>query len=371
MARKNLLLDTQDDDLSDEDLRQPTPQAAVVPAPVRAQRGAPGVFSLAIADIAARASAAEEVEAKLTAGQTIIELDAALVDPSFVLDRMMEDDEAFATLRNAIAEQGQDSPILVRPHPTEEGRYQVAFGHRRLRVAKDLGRPVRAVVKKLSDEELVLAQGQENCTRVDLSYIERARFARRLEDLNYRREVIMTALGIDKAAVSKMMSVTGRIPGDVIEAIGPAPSIGRPRWIELADQFKAETVPERLKALMESGVFRTTDSDTRFNQVFDVLAGEADNGTDAPRGKGRGQGAHSDARYWSSPAGEKLVRITYNTRACAMLFDEKSAPGFGDFVATQMERLFADYMAAHAGKDSMSQSGGNSKSSKRVRRPAG
>ena len=53
----------------------------------------------------------------------------------------------------------------------------------------------------------------------------------------------MAALGIDKAAVSKMISVASRIPAAVIEAIGPAPAIGRPRWIELADQFERKAMP--------------------------------------------------------------------------------------------------------------------------------
>jgi ParB family transcriptional regulator, chromosome partitioning protein len=223
----------------------------------------------------------------------------------------------------------------VRPHPKVQGRYQAAFGHRRLRVAKDLGRAVRAVVKQLSDEELVLAQGQENSARVDLSYVERASFAKRLEELKYGREIIMAALGIDKAAVSKMISVTNRIPAAVVEAIGPAPAVGRPRWIELADQFERKAMPPQLTALLETNALRTAgDSDRRFDRVFRLMSGA-----------GREPGAHGDARYWSSPGGDRLVKITYNTRACAMVFDEKHAPGFGDFVATQMDRLFADYAA--------------------------
>ena len=46
--------------------------------------------------------------------------------------------------------------------------------------SRSWGRPVKAVVKKLGDEELVIAQGQENNERQDLSYIEKARFAHRL-----------------------------------------------------------------------------------------------------------------------------------------------------------------------------------------------
>lgn len=344
MARKNLLLEAVEDE--EPVVESPTKAAAVAPAGPAAVgvRGAPGMFGRALADIATKATSADRIEAQLTAGQTIVELDPAVVDRSFVIDRMNDDDDGLAILRQAIAAQGQNSPILVRPHPTTQGRYQAAFGHRRLRVAKDLGRAVRAVVKQLSDEELVLAQGQENSARVDLSYIERALFAKRLEELKYGREIIMAALGIDKAAVSKMISVTSRIPAAVIEAIGPAPAIGRPRWVELADQFEHQATPRPLTVLLENHALRSAaDSDTRFDRVFRLMTG-AD-------GQGRERGARGDTRYWSSPGGERLVKITYNTRACAMVFDEKSAPGFGDFVATQMDRLFDDYDAARGQKN--------------------
>jgi ParB family chromosome partitioning protein len=342
MARKNVLLEIVEDQAVPPE--RPVTAAPVAPRPAAySSRGAAGMVSRSLADIATKATAAEAMEARLTAGQTIVELDPALVDPSFVIDRLMDDNDGLTVLRQAIAAQGQNSPILVRPHPAAQGRYQAAFGHRRLRVAKDLGRAVRAVIKQLSDEDLVLAQGQENSARVDLSYIERALFAKRLEDLKYRREIIMAALGIDKAAVSKMISVASRIPAAVIEAIGPAPTIGRPRWIELADQFERKAAPAQLRALLENHSLRTAgDSDRRFDRVFQVMT--------SPDGAGREPGAHGDARFWSPPGGEKLVKITYNTRACAMMFDEKRAPGFGDFVATQMDRLFADYAAARLEK---------------------
>src|SRR5690606_25679438 len=99
-----------------------------------------------------RASRAEEIERQLAAGQTIIELDPTLVDGSFVVDRLGVDAEDTSSLVAQIKEHGQQVPILVRPHPETEGRYQVAYGHRRLAAAKDLGLRVKAVVRDLTDE---------------------------------------------------------------------------------------------------------------------------------------------------------------------------------------------------------------------------
>ena len=99
-----------------------------------------------------------------------------------------------------IREHGQQVPILVRPKPNERrpiSRSPTVIVD--LRAARDLGRNVRAVVRDLSDEQLVVAQGQENSARTDLTYIERARFAARLEDRKFSREIIMAALNVDKA----------------------------------------------------------------------------------------------------------------------------------------------------------------------------
>ena len=107
---------------------------------------------------------------------------------------MGDDQEQYEELLKAIRERGQDTPILVRPHPSRDGRYMIVFGHRRVRVAKELGREVRAVVKAIDDKTHVVAQGQENSARANLTFIEKAVFAERLEGMGYERDVICSAL---------------------------------------------------------------------------------------------------------------------------------------------------------------------------------
>src|SRR5690606_36556655 len=52
---------------------------------------------------------------------------------------------------------------------------------------------VRAVVRDLSDTELVLAQGKENAERRSLSFIERAFFAKALIDHGFDRATAQAA----------------------------------------------------------------------------------------------------------------------------------------------------------------------------------
>ena len=188
--------------------------------------GAVGAMGRSLGNIV---TAADQARALIAEGAAVVDITPDKIDSSFVADRLPDDGEGFQQLLEAIRQSGQKSPVLLRPHPEKPDRYQVGFGHRRVRVAAALGRPVKAVVQNLSDEELVVAQGQENASRTDLSYIERGLFAVALEERGFDRQVIMSALGVEKTQLSKLMSVAHSVPRPIIEAIGPAPKAGRPR----------------------------------------------------------------------------------------------------------------------------------------------
>ncbi|TIU09476.1 MAG: plasmid partitioning protein RepB, partial [Mesorhizobium sp.] len=219
MARKNLLAGLSETETDDQ-----VSSTSTAAYPIR---GASKSMIRSVNELAKQADAYLE-------GEHVVELDPNVIDGSFVSDRMGDDKEQYQELLEAIRERGQDTPILVRPHPGIDGRYMIVFGHRRVRVAGELGRKVRAVVKEIDDKTHVIAQGQENSARANLSFIEKAMFAKRLEDLGYDRDVISSALASNAAAVSKMVSVVTRIPASVIGKIGSAASVGRERWVELS-----------------------------------------------------------------------------------------------------------------------------------------
>jgi ParB family chromosome partitioning protein len=325
MARKGILADITATDVA---------PAAKTPLSTFVSRGAFGAVTRTIDDLAARADAARDIEAKLTAGQTVVELDPSLVDSSFVTDRLSHDDDDYRALLDAVRERGQDSPILVRPHPTDAGRYQVAFGHRRLKAARDLSRTVRAVVKTLDDRALIIAQGQENSARANLSFIERALFARRLEDAGYDRETIMSALSVDKTTISRMISVAVAIPTSVIEAIGPAPSAGRDRWTELAAAFRDAANPSSIHQILSSDSFSEATSDGRFILTLAHFVGKPPQTTGARRAR---------PSYWSASDGARVAKITANDKIFLVSIDKRVAPGFGDFLISQLDGLYAAY----------------------------
>lgn len=306
--------------------------------------GAFGAVTRTIDDLAARADAAKELEARIAAGELIVELDPAKVDSSFIVDRMREDDGGYSVVLEGIRAQGQSSPILVRPHPTVRGRYQVAFGHRRLRAAAELGKPVRAVVKELSDRELVVAQGQENSARADLSFIERARFAQHLQEAGYDRETIMSALSVDKTTVSRLIAVTSQLPEAVIDAIGPAPATGRDRWLELCNSFRKLGKECTLDVLFRDPDFLNGSSDSRFRAVQELLrkslSGPADAREASPKSVLK---SHEQKIHWSSTNGVRVAKVTSTDRNFILSIDRRVAPHFGDYLLGEMDRLYEAY----------------------------
>ncbi len=218
-------------------------------------------------------------------------------------------------------------PILVRPHPQTKGRYQVAYGHRRLAAVKTLGISVRAVVRELTDDQLVVSQGQENSARTNLSYVERALFALRLEQRGFTRDIIMAALGVDKAALSKMLIVTRQVPIALITAIGAAPEIGRRRWLELGERLESVSF-EPILAELSADNSRQLSSDERFHQALMLASKKPVASKDlAPK-----------AQISGVP-----VQFKRTASSATFVFDNKAAPGFDQFVQERLERLFAEF----------------------------
>jgi ParB family transcriptional regulator, chromosome partitioning protein len=288
-----------------------------------------GALGQSLSEFKAQSERAMAIERQLAEGQVVVDLDPTLIDPSFVEDRMATSREAHARLVEAIREHGQQVPILVRPHPSANGRFQVAYGHRRLRAARELQRTVRAVVKTLSDDELVIAQGQENNERQDLSFIEKARFARGLEARGFKRDTIMTALSVYKSDLSNMLSVISRIPEDVVHAIGPALGIGRRGWIDLADRFCDPTVATAVGAMIASAEFLALESDQRFRRVHGVARPSV-----APP---------PHLENWTTDKGAKFARIVQSEEKISVTIDRRVVPEFGDFVLERLQSLYEEF----------------------------
>ncbi|WP_026605524.1 plasmid partitioning protein RepB [Methylocapsa acidiphila] len=267
----------------------------------------------------------------LAGGAAILDIDPTLIDPSPVADRFADvDDPSLEALKASIKANGQEVPILVRQHPASPGRYQVAYGHRRVRVLRELGQLVKAAIRTLSDQDLVIAQGIENSARQDLSFIERAVFAMRLEDAGHDRSVIQEALSVDRAEASKLVSVARTIPDDLIAAIGRAPKVGRGRWQALADAAKNLDSIKRMRAAIRNPGFNENDSDTRFLVLLSASNSEVE--------------VRKEPNWTvATISGHQVARVTQSENEVKILIDRKADAGFAAYLINQLPGLFETF----------------------------
>ncbi len=316
MARKDVL----------KGLLDPAPATLDPPAPPRAQRGAIGAVSRSFADLKAR---------------SVMEIDPHLIHAGGMQDRLENDTGEDADLRRSIAEYGQQVPVLVRPHPEQDGHFQIVYGRRRVLALRDLGQPVKALVRDLDDQQLILAQGQENTARRDLSFIEKVNFARQMETAGYARKIICDALSVDKTQISRMLAIAEKIPTGLIEHIGAAPSIGRDRWSALAAQLEqADADAGEVTAMINMAVSSDT-SDGRFQAACDYLDGILRHRRPAA--------TPPQTQTLFDDAGLPLGEVRHDRNHCTLKLRLARTDGFEDWLVQNLTTLLRDYRANRPG----------------------
>ncbi len=320
MARKNLL----------KGLMEPLETKSVgdPPAPnPRFAKGAIGAVSQSIADLKTRA---------------VVDLDPHMIEAGGVDDRLEHGEAEEARLRQSIEEYGQQVPVLVRPHPSEDGRYQIVYGRRRVLALRDLGQPVKAMIRDLDDQALVLAQGQENTARRDLSFIEKVNFARQMRDAGYKRKIICDALAIDKTVISRMMSIADRVPVEAIHAIGSAPSVGRDRWIKLADLMEADGMTGNEAAALAAG----NTSDDRFESLIQALTlvERREKASKAPA-----QGEARRPQRLIGADGSDLGRVRRGADKTTLTLNTSDEDGFAEWLVENFEEIHRSWTNQRGG----------------------
>lgn len=172
---------------------------------------------------------------------------------------------SIADLVKSISNTEQQVPVLLRPSKEQDGYFEVIYGRRRILACKQLGIPVKALIRTLDDTEALMAKGLENANRRDLSFYERARFASAILAQGYERAEACQALSISKNTLSQLEKVSRLVPEVVGDGIGAAPDSGRPKWNAIAKAFETGALKEAKALKILSDCPTDTNSDGRLN----------------------------------------------------------------------------------------------------------
>jgi ParB family chromosome partitioning protein len=190
--------------------------AAHPPAPANPSFPAKTEANLAVAApeaLTARLEAAS-IEAEPTPGNLVVNLKIDLIQKNPYQTRSVFDEQQLIELRDSIKEHGVVQPVVVRA--SEEGRYILVLGERRLRASKMAGKDtVPALIRRLSPQQAAEMTVLENVVREDLNPLEQAEAFRVLSrEFHLTQMQIAERIGVSRETVSNYMRLL-RLPEKV------------------------------------------------------------------------------------------------------------------------------------------------------------
>lgn len=127
------------------------------------------------------------------------------ITPNRSQPRTEFDEAALSELADSILQHGIITPLLLRPMPG--GGYQIVAGERRYRAARMAGlSEVPALVKELSDAQMMVLALIENLQREDLGALEESRGYQTLMDqFGFTQEQVSKQVGKSRPAVANSL----------------------------------------------------------------------------------------------------------------------------------------------------------------------
>jgi ParB family chromosome partitioning protein len=255
----------------------------------------------------------------------LIELDR--IDPNPFQPRLHFDEAEMRELADSLEQHGQLQACLVRPHPDEEGRFQLVAGERRLRAAKLAGlERLRCVVRDVDDEGALVLALEENLRRRDNSVMERARSLDRLRallsggeqsvspgkrvDAEASLSVIGERVRLSKASVHRLLALL-ELPEDVqgrFEKLGLNEKHGR-GLVLLQGRDEQGALLSRIEDEELSGNRALSLAEGMVNPKSSTLEEGAEDGF-SPGNDATSNGAgagHKDGGSASTPSVEKVL----------------------------------------------------------------
>ncbi len=144
--------------------------------------------------------------------------------PNAAQPRRVFDEDALESLAQSLRQSGLLQPLLVRPHPSKDGVYEIVAGERRWRAAQRAGlETLRVVVRDFTDAEVLHMAIVENVQRQDLNPIEEAEGYRRLiDDFGQTQNRLARVIGKSRSHIANMLRLL-TLP----EAVRDELSVGR------------------------------------------------------------------------------------------------------------------------------------------------
>lgn len=151
----------------------------------------------------------------------VMEIDINLIEPNDNQPRKKFDEEKLDQLADSIKEHGIVQPVIVK----KEGEtYKIIAGERRWRAARIAGlKTIPAIIKELTEQEVMEISLIENIQREDLNAIEEALAYKTLvEEFKLKQEEIAEKVGKSRSAIAnvlRLLDLDERVKSYLIDGI--------------------------------------------------------------------------------------------------------------------------------------------------------
>ncbi|MFW3602653.1 ParB/RepB/Spo0J family partition protein [Staphylococcus caprae] len=159
----------------------------------------------------------EDQRLQLESNEHVQNIAIDLIKPNPYQPRKTFDEEKLQDLAKSIEQHGILQPIVLRK--TIQGFY-IVVGERRFRASQIAGlREIPAIVKELSDEDMMELAIIENLQREDLNAIEEAESYKKLmSDLNITQQQVAQRLGKSRPYIANMLRLL-HLPSEIMTMV--------------------------------------------------------------------------------------------------------------------------------------------------------
>ncbi len=218
--------------------------------------------------------------------------------------------------------------LLVRPVAGQDDIYQLAYGERRWRASKLAGlETIPAIVRDLSDEEMLEIAITENVLRADLNPLEEAEGYRQMMELfNYSTRKLAERVGKTRSYIQHRMRIL-RAPAEIQQLVRERPDTLR--YVAPLMAVQGAKVRARLVVEIREGRLISDDIEAR---AADIAADLGDTETAEP------EAPTPPAQLSNSKRTMRRDRLSIATRALSGFLGSKRLPMDGD-TASRMQHL--------------------------------
>ena len=194
-----------------------------------------------------------ENEVTELADETVQDIKLSLIHPNPYQPRRTFDKEALAELASSIEKSGVFQPIILRQTDPKINRYELIAGERRFRASKIAKqKTIPAIVRKMSDDQMMEIAVLENLQREDLTPLEEAQAYQMLMDkLSLTQAQVANRLGKSRPYIANYLRLLG-LPKVIKEFLNTGKlSMGQARTI-LGLKDKTKLVPLAQRAVEQN-----------------------------------------------------------------------------------------------------------------------